>query len=101
MPSAAQFSAGVAETTGRQYLLRVKSLIGYAHRLGPDVEHNPASRDAALLLEAVSPWPPLFVGKFAPGVRWTVPRSSLLVCVFLSSENAGIIANLPLRGRNQ
>jgi hypothetical protein len=27
-------TAGVAETTGRQYVLRVKSLVGYAHRLG-------------------------------------------------------------------
>jgi site-specific recombinase XerD len=29
-----QITAGVAETTGRQYVLRVKSLLGYAHRLG-------------------------------------------------------------------
>jgi integrase/recombinase XerD len=30
----ARISAGVAETTGRQYVLRVKSLLGYAHPLG-------------------------------------------------------------------
>jgi hypothetical protein len=30
----ARIAARVAETTGRQYVLRVKSLLGYAHRLG-------------------------------------------------------------------
>jgi integrase len=30
----ARITAGVAETTGRQYVLRVKSLLGYAHPLG-------------------------------------------------------------------
>jgi site-specific recombinase XerD len=30
----ARITAGVAETTGRQYVLRVKSLLGYVHRLG-------------------------------------------------------------------
>jgi integrase/recombinase XerD len=29
-----RISQGVAETTGRQYVLRVKSLLSYAHRLG-------------------------------------------------------------------
>jgi len=29
-----RITQGVAETTGRQYVLRVKSLLGYAHRLG-------------------------------------------------------------------
>jgi integrase/recombinase XerD len=29
-----RITAGVAVTTGRQYVLRVKSLLGYAHRLG-------------------------------------------------------------------
>jgi site-specific recombinase XerD len=29
-----RITQGVAETTGRQYVLRIKSLLGYAHRLG-------------------------------------------------------------------
>ena len=32
--SLVRITQGVAETTGRQYVLRVKSLLGYAHRLG-------------------------------------------------------------------
>ena len=30
----ARLTADVSEATGRQYKLRVKSLLGYAHRLG-------------------------------------------------------------------
>jgi site-specific recombinase XerD len=40
----ARITAGVAETTGRQYVLRVKSLLGYAHPLG----YAPFNADATI-----------------------------------------------------
>jgi integrase/recombinase XerD len=52
-----RITQGVAETTGRHYVLRVKSLLGYAHRLGYSPLNPGATGKGGVVRQVLLPAP--------------------------------------------